>query len=1024
MNTNLCGTCGSALNEAGICNRCMFLDFDHDASDAFSLPGLDGLAEIARGGMGVVYKACEIATGRVVAVKVPNTRMWENAEAMRRFSQEVKSAALLDHPHVLPVYEVGRTSDAPFFTMKFAGGGSLADQVKDARADRFHWIAQVMAKVADAVQFAHERGVLHRDLKPQNILFDDAGEPYVADFGLAKWIEGSVLGEGADLTRTISALGTPHYLAPEIAGGRQSVASTSADVYALGAILYELLCGQPPHEGGSITLVLRNVADKVPDAPSKITRDALPKDLEAVCLKAMQREPQDRYANAGALADDLRRFVAGDGVRARPLPWPTRMARLARRHPVIASLIGAAAAVLVGGGVMLWLANGRLLRSNEVARHSLAESQLSEARLLRQSFDSDRRAKALTKLRAVAAAEPSDAVRQETVSVLALPDWVRGKAFPLAEGAVVFPAFTPDATKMLSASKEKVTLSELATGKVLWSHAVPGGQMVSLLQLSKTGGSALIGLRGGLCELWDTAGDKLLRSVTPQSLNAITLHSESSRPIWIDADGVLHVVRALDDGTDSETTLGMDAEAAKTRSVSVVQSVGDIAIAIVSGASIKLFDGKTNTTRWTQALLEPNGPVASGARLIAVADRRSIIVLDLKNGKPVGQLNGHLRAVTRLAWMPGTDTLLSASLDGTLRAWDARTFTTQWTMPLSTGMIAATDDGQRFFTGSAARGIELWQRRDSNVFREFKGGNADAYDVVSRFTASASTHYLATSSMGRARIWDTGTRTLIWNSAVKGADSREPVAAFEPDERAVVLSRIGGPIARSRIAPDANGTVRVSSPAHLVSESDSAVLKITPTHDWIVASDTLHVWPGGERASERQFIVDGNAGGWKADPSLIWLVTARTMNGKVEVRRVDAPGAVFSVPVSGESIGNWTRHHLAIFERDRLRLYETGTWKLVLERPFHGDLANGAWIASAKDGALIALQQDSDAVEIIDVSANRVLTRLEPPKPIEVQGMALSPDGEHLYLAGMGQRVYEWDLQTLHEELAKLGLGW
>src|SRR5687767_4296220 len=215
-------------------------------------------AEIARGGMGIVYRARQLDPPRTVALKMLLPHQLGSAEMAERFRIEVSTLTLLEHPAILPVYQVGEHERLPFFTMKLATGGTLA-QRKHEYAGDWHAVAELMATLAEAVQFAHERGVLHRDLKPGNILFDEQGRAYVSDFGLAKLVSAE-----SNLTRSMDFLGTPNYVAPEVATRSAQQATTASDIYSLGAILYELLAGRPPFAAEGIPALLKKIAEEPP----------------------------------------------------------------------------------------------------------------------------------------------------------------------------------------------------------------------------------------------------------------------------------------------------------------------------------------------------------------------------------------------------------------------------------------------------------------------------------------------------------------------------------------------------------------------------------------------------------------------------------------------------------------------------------------------------------------------------------------------------------------------------------------
>src|SRR6058998_654859 len=313
------------------------------------------LEEIGRGGMGVIYRARQRHSRRIVALKRILSYHADSQETLARFRREAQAAASLDHPNILPIYEVSECDDGlPFFSMKFAGGGSLLDAAPALRNEPRRSVALV-AKVARAVQYAHGQGILHRDLKPGNVLLDGRGEPLVSDFGLAKCLEPT-----SNLTRTLTAFGAPDYVAPEQvdpAGAGSGKLGPAADVYSLGAILFDLLTGRPPFLGEHALKVIQQASEK-PAPKLRTLMSGLDRDLETICAKSLERDPSARYRSAGALAEDLERWLEGRHIVARPVSPAARAWRWTRRNPVVA---GMAALLLVLGstiGVMIW--NGEM----------------------------------------------------------------------------------------------------------------------------------------------------------------------------------------------------------------------------------------------------------------------------------------------------------------------------------------------------------------------------------------------------------------------------------------------------------------------------------------------------------------------------------------------------------------------------------------------------------------------------------------------------------------------------------------
>ena len=290
------------------------------------------LEQIGRGGMGVIYRARQRHSRRIVALKRILSCHADSQETLARFRREAQAVASLDHPNILPIYEVGESEDGfPFFSMKFASGGSLLDAAPALRSEPRRSVA-LMAKVARAVQYAHAQGILHRDLKPGNVLLDGRGEPLVSDFGLAKWLDAT-----SDVTRSLTIFGTPGYIAPEQAKGSAPDLTPAADVYSLGAILFDLFTGRPPFLGEHALAVIQQSAEK-PAPKLRSLAPTLDRDLETICAKSLEREPRRRYASAGDLAEDLERWLAGRHIIARPVSAPVRALRWSRRNPAIAAM--------------------------------------------------------------------------------------------------------------------------------------------------------------------------------------------------------------------------------------------------------------------------------------------------------------------------------------------------------------------------------------------------------------------------------------------------------------------------------------------------------------------------------------------------------------------------------------------------------------------------------------------------------------------------------------------------------------
>ncbi len=335
---------------------------------------------LGEGGMGIVYKARQLSLNRPVALKMIKAARFASADEVRRFQNEAEAVARLDHPHIVPIFEVGQFEDQHYFSMKLVAGESLDKRLKDYLADPRR-AARLVATMAAAIHHAHQRGILHRDLKPANILVDGEGQPHVTDFGLAKRVEGD-----SELTRSGAIVGTPAYMAPEQASAKKGTVTTATDVYGLGAILYALLTGRAPFGGTTVLDTLEQVRERAPEPPRKLN-PRVPRDLEVICLKCLEKDPRRRYASADALAEDLKRWLAGEPIAARPVGKAARAWMWCRRNPVVAGAAGVVTVTLVVVAVL------SLLYAREQTRLAITQKLYGDEQNQRANEQTAARAK-------------------------------------------------------------------------------------------------------------------------------------------------------------------------------------------------------------------------------------------------------------------------------------------------------------------------------------------------------------------------------------------------------------------------------------------------------------------------------------------------------------------------------------------------------------------------------------------------------------------------------------------------------
>jgi hypothetical protein len=453
-----------------------------------TVPGYEILGELGRGGMGVVYKARQTSLGRFVALKMILAGAHAGPTQLARFRLEAEAAAQLQHPNIVHVHECGEHNGCPYYSLEYVEGRCLRDVIPEyeqpARA------AALVEQLARAVAYAHERGILHRDLKPANILLTADGTPKITDFGLAKRLD-----EEQERTRTGDILGTPVYMAPEQAAGKTRAIGPAVDIYALGAILYELLTGRPPFEAATTWDVINQVIAHEPVPPSR-RRERIPRDLETICLKCLQKDPAKRYPSARDLAEDLRNFLEGRPIQARPVGRVERFRKWVRRQPALAALLGVSAAALLVLSVGGWVATVQLYHREQAVRKALIRLNVANgthylededlfgsliwfARALKLEEDEARRQAHRTRIAAVLRECPrlnqlwfhDDKATDVTFSpddrwVLTASDdhtarvWdvVTGKprfAVPLRhDDAILHASFSPDGSRILTASAD------------------------------------------------------------------------------------------------------------------------------------------------------------------------------------------------------------------------------------------------------------------------------------------------------------------------------------------------------------------------------------------------------------------------------------------------------------------------------------------------------------------------------------------------------------------------------------------
>ncbi len=503
----------------------------HRDTSALDAPARIGpyeiIEELGRGGMGRVFAARQSGLGRIVALKVLSLGPGAPPELEMRFLREAQTVARLRHPHIIAIYDFGRAAGHVYFSMDYLEGGDLSRRLRE-RTFAPHEAAALVAKIAGALAHAHAEGVLHRDLKPSNILLD-GDEPRLADFGLAAQLETS-----GDFTSASGVFGTPHYLAPEAMRGGGAALSAVSDLYALGVVLYLMLTGRTPFAGASPAELPALVHDTDPPAP-RLLAPAVPRDLETICLKCLERDPARRYSSAAALAEDLQRFLAGDAILAQPISRAGHFVRWCRRRPALAAVWFLVLALAFGSSfAALWIARARSVAEKSLAfaqtaeasaRRHLRAARLSEARAIRRTTVPGRRTQALAALADAAKISPGLDLRNEALAALLLTDIRASGTWDLAPNA---PASITFDRAGRTAAVEMINIAGMTRSAAVlraWDTAtaappleVPGTRVIGPLRFSADGQLVMARYADATLRVWRVADAHLLLTLSDRPL--------------------------------------------------------------------------------------------------------------------------------------------------------------------------------------------------------------------------------------------------------------------------------------------------------------------------------------------------------------------------------------------------------------------------------------------------------------------------------------------------------------------------
>jgi WD40 repeat protein len=983
-----------------------------------SVPGYELLAELGRGGMGVVYKAQQLELGRMVALKMVLAGVHVSKRDLERFRSEAAAVAGLQHINIVQVYEVGEHQGRPYFSLEYVEGGSLAHKLK-GQPLHIRDTVELMEIMARAVHFAHVRGIVHRDLKPANILLTKDGYPKITDFGLAKHLHAS-----GTHTQTGTVMGTPSYMAPEQALGHSRDVGPAADVYALGAILYEMLSGRPPFRAETPLDTMMQVASEEP-VPVGRLQPRLPPDLVTICMKCLQKEPYKRYPSAEEFADDLQRFRQGEPIRARPIGTLERAYKWARRRPGSAGLLALTAAAIVACFVAVTLK----WRHEAETRYRLETAQQETAAAL---------ARAETSLycNRIALAErewlANNVGRVRQLLRDCKPDhrhWEWHYLNRLCHGDLVTLrghdspifglAFSPDGQYLVSSSADQTVKvwEPLADRTLFTQHGAETRDRGLAVAFSTDGKQVNFAGAQQVVQTWDAkTGQKIQSSQRPGGKVYCAAFGPERRRI---AGGTTEgSVILWDLATPKEVVL-----AAHTGMVHCVAFAGSGKFLASAGhdGTVKIWD-VTNGSLF-KAIAAHTGAVhtvafsTDGWRIVTASADGTVKVWETISGKLVATFRGHHHQGTCAVFSPNGKLVASAGKDNVIRIWNTATAEELFALRGHTERVqclAFRRDGKLLASAGEDRVVKIWDATAEPEGRSFRArfaSNCIAFAPNGKHLATAESH---------VQIWDPATSRPM--AILGGPAELIRSIAYHPDGKHVATA--GNTLAVRDVALGRDLKVFArASPAHfrcvayrsdgqrLVSGGDDGIVRI-----WDAADGKELLTLTGHEGSVLGvvFSPDGkrvaSAG---ADHKIkIWDaatgVEVRTLTGHI--------GRVNTVAFSPD--GRWLasgaegagEHEGDTTPEGELKVWDAATGELRHNLWGHSGVVNV--VLFSPDGERLVSGSDDQTVKIWEpVFGHEVLTLRGHTG--SVHGIAFSPDGHFLASIATDQMIRIWNAAPL-----------
>jgi WD40 repeat protein/aminoglycoside phosphotransferase (APT) family kinase protein len=1004
--TGQCAQCGTSLAPealAGLCPKCLAaLAFAPDeAADPGAPRGgepprsrlryfgdYELIEEIARGGMGVVFKARQVSLNRIVAVKMLLSGPFSSEDFVKRFRTEAEAAAGLQHPNIVAIHEVGEHEGQQYFSMDFVDGQSLAQRARESPLPP-ELAVDYMRTIAEAIHYAHQRGILHRDLKPSNVLIDPLDRPRVTDFGLAKRLTDSEFGHrDPGLTVTGQVLGTPNYISPEQASGRRGEVTVASDVYGLGAILYFLFTGRPPVLAATMEGVLEQVLRHEP-APPRQLNPALPRDLETICLKCLSKEPSRRYATALEVAADLDRFRRGEPITARPVSLPEKAWRWCRRKPALAAVILALHLVGAAGlAGILW----QWRRAEANASAARDQSERAEQHAALESAMRQRAEQAVTMLE-LQRAEDLLEKDEITLGVACLARVVRQQ-----------PTNAIAARRLLSALAQRSFA--LPTGPRL-----PHAASVKHVELGPDG--RRLATAGDLAaRVWDArTGQLLVGPLLHAGTVRLARFSPDGGRLLTVADGVGARVWALATGRP----LGQPMPHANKIPTAEFSPDGQRVLTVPEDNTARLWNAHTGEPLFSPFRHE--APVRwarfnrEGTLLVTASDDKTAQVWNATNGQPVSPPIRHKAGVEIAEFSPNGQWVVTAARDHSTCVWNAASgepLVKPFIHPARIASVRFSPEGQRVVVSLHDRLTRIFQARDwTPIGAPMAHG---AWTPVAEFSPDGAS-ILTASLDSTARLWNAATGEpvtepmqhdgLVWTAALSpdgrlaatgSADGTARIWDVRPGAPRRLRMPMGSPVRVAKFSPDGEWVVLRSDtgPARLWKVRTGQPQEFELHHRQGIIE--LHFSPDGRSLATTS--VDGTARVWSVDTGQ--PLTPLLQHGMPVNRLQFSPDGQVLATAS---------HHAA-----KVWLWNGATGQLIAEPLANQSPARA--LAFSPDGRLLlASRFDDNGVNVWDVTSRSVVAELVGHTGYVLE-CEFSPDGQRVLTASEDGTARLWDAHT------------